>query len=309
MKVNGEGWPGALSSAILSSVQTIGVAAALASAASWALCSVLWRKVGDELSPVAMNLAKGLLGSLLLCAALAAAGPTPIGAREAAFLAASGVLGVSLGDTLFFRCLVTLGPRRTTLLSSLTPIATALLAVAILGERPSAFSWLGIAAAVGGTTWVMLEGAGGERGEIRAAGLRDGLASVACMAAGTILAKLGASGTGAVEATLIRVAAGFGALALWGAGRGNLRELAAALSSPRKLRPLVLVVAIGTFGGFLLSIVALRRTEAWLAGTLFAMVPLFVMPMTALAFGERAGWRTWAGTAVAAAGLALACAA
>ena len=84
--------------------------AALASAASWALGTVLWRKIGEEISPFSMNLSKGIVGSLFLAAAFLVIRPEPMSMHDFFYLGISGVLGITLGDTFFFLSLMHLGP-------------------------------------------------------------------------------------------------------------------------------------------------------------------------------------------------------
>ncbi|MDE2490386.1 MAG: DMT family transporter, partial [Elusimicrobia bacterium] len=139
-------------------MRALGVAAALTSAASWALTAVLWRRLGDEISPYAMNLAKGLIGGAYLALALVLVGAGRVDARACLALALSGVFGIALGDTWYFKCLVSLGPRLATLIGALGPVATAVLAALLLGERPSPVAWLGVAAASAGAAWVVLDG-------------------------------------------------------------------------------------------------------------------------------------------------------
>lgn len=287
----------------------LGAAAALGAAASWALSSVLWRRMGDELSADEMNLAKGLIGSAYLALILAFAGAHPVALGDFACLGISGALGIALGDSLYFDSLVGLGPRLATLLGALGPILTAILAVLLLGERPSAAAWLGILAAAGGVAWVLLEGrssAEGGAGTDWGRGLRQGLLAVLCSALAMVLAKKGVSGTPALEAALIRVGCGAGALLLWGAVRGRARRWLRAVAAPRRLGRLCLIVLVATLGGFWLSLVALRLADAWLVGVLLSTTPLLILPMTAAIFGERIRLRAVAGTLVAVAGVALA---
>ena len=76
--------------------QLIGIAAALGSAASWALGSVLFRRLGDELPPVALTFAKGSASVILLGAALLLIGFNPLSAEVWGLLILSGLLGICL---------------------------------------------------------------------------------------------------------------------------------------------------------------------------------------------------------------------
>ena len=46
--------------------QILGISAALGSAASWAIGSILFEKIGTQLSPLAMTLTKGTISALIL---------------------------------------------------------------------------------------------------------------------------------------------------------------------------------------------------------------------------------------------------
>jgi len=83
----------------------IGAAAALGSAASWAVGSVLFKMLGDKLEPVALTFAKGLLGVVMLGAALLFVGFQPVKYDAILLLTFSGLLGIAIGDTFFLsRC-------------------------------------------------------------------------------------------------------------------------------------------------------------------------------------------------------------
>ena len=55
-------------------LRVIGLAAALGSAASWAVGSILFKQIGEKLSPLAMTLAKGTISVILLALVLVFAG-------------------------------------------------------------------------------------------------------------------------------------------------------------------------------------------------------------------------------------------
>ena len=94
----------------------MGVAAALLSSASWAMGSVLWKRMGDRILPESMNLTKGIIGCFYLAVPLLWLGIQPVEPRSFFLLVASGFIGISLGDTFFFRALSNLSPRQTSLI-------------------------------------------------------------------------------------------------------------------------------------------------------------------------------------------------
>lgn len=278
----------------------------LLSASSWALGAILWRRVGEQLSSCGMNLAKTAIGILFLGVLLLAAGIQPIDARSAACLALSGIVGIAIGDTFFFLALMELGPRRASLMGALNPVAIAVAAAVFLGERPTAAAWTGIAAASLGVGWVLWERAGTGAGAASASlGVRYGLLSVLCTAAGVLLAKVGVVSVPAVHAAWIRLLAGGAGLALWGASRSELGRWVEPLRSGALLAKVAGIVAVVVFGGFWLSLVALKHIDAAVAGPLNATAPLFILPMSVVLMKERLSLRAVLGAGVAVGGVAL----
>jgi len=280
--------------------------AALASAAAWALGTVLWRRIGEEISPFSMNLGKGLLGCLFLAAGLLVAPPGAMSARDFLFLGASGIFGIALGDTLFFLSLMHLGASLSSLMGTLVPVTVAFAAVAFLGERPTPAAWAGILLTVCGVAWVVRERRT-RRDEVRSTtrGVVLRLLSVLCMTAGILLAKVGVRSVPTVQAALVRMAWGVGGLALWGLLTRRLGAWTAPLLRPRLLGKVALIVAVVVFGGFWLSLLALKNIDASLAGALGSTTPLFIIPIAGIMLGERVSARAAVATAVAVGGVAL----
>lgn len=136
-------------------ITVVGVMAALGSAASWALGSVLFRRLGDHLPPVALTFAKGITSVVLLGIAIAIIGFESIGLDAWLLLILSGLLGIALGDTLFFLALNNLGAHAVVILFTLGQVLTLILAVLWLGERPQPLDWAGINLILGGVAIVM----------------------------------------------------------------------------------------------------------------------------------------------------------
>lgn len=285
----------------------LGVAAALGSAVAWAAGAILFRKIGERASPSAMNLGKSLVGLALLGLAILATGVTPIDAGSAARLAVSGVLGIALGDTLFFMALVRLEPRVCLLLASVGHVFSVLLAASVLGERPSMVAWAGIALVIAGVGWVLQAGAepGAASGGSRGFGILCGVLSAMATSVGLLLAKTGVEGVSTLEATALRLLAGVAAVAAWAAIRGHLREDLAVLRLPGFVRQIALAVGVVMFGGFWLSLVSLKHTYASVATALAATEPIFVLPLAWWFLGDRVGARAVAAACVAVAGVAL----
>lgn len=265
----------------------LGVAAALGSAASWALGSVLFRRLGDDLPPVALTFAKGVASVVLLGLALAMIGFNPIGTEAWLLLILSGLLGIAVGDTLFFLALNSLGAHVVVILLTLGQVLTVILAVVWLGEQPQPLDWLGIGLVLSGVTavmWLRMSDEGGRTGMM---GAIYGLLSVVAMAVSIILAKEALATAGSVQATFIRMLAGTAGIFLFGQFTGRLHGNLEALRQPRFFGFFLLSVIVVTFGGFWLSLAAIAHLDVAIANTLNATEPLFVLPLAAFVLKEK----------------------
>lgn len=283
----------------------LGQAAALGSAASWALGNVLFGRLGRAVSPLGMNLFKGLVGLVGLGLALAVLGLEPQTGRDLALLGLSGLVGIALGDTLFFASLVRLGPLPVVLLGTLGPVLTVLGSVALLGERPEAAAWAGSGLVLGGVLLVLWPEAGAGAWRASAAGVLYGLGASLCMTAGILLGKLGVAEVGALQGTFVRLGWAVAGLLLWG---GATREIGSWLAPFREGRVLLLglvAAAVVVLGGFWLSLLALKNLPASQATVLNSTEPLFLLPLGALVLGQRVRPREVLGAAAAVGGIAL----
>lgn len=313
-----------------------GELAALGAAMCWVFTSLSFAAAGRRIGPVAVNLSRILLALVILLAShrmVFGAWWPDLDATSMAYLALSGVIGLSIGDQFLFTALVDVGSRLATLLMTLAPPVAALLAWPILDEPLGWLAVLGIAVTVFGIGWVAIERPEGSQGSVhrhRVRGTIFGLLAGVCQAIGLILAKLGightrpeiASLVNPWTATLVRMAfAAAGICVLAGLTHLVLRrskpeEVMAVSPESEHLRPpakgygpAVGFVVFGTvFGpvvGVWLSMVAVDLTDAGIAATLMAMSPVFILPFAVWLEKERLSWRAVLGAAVAVAGVML----
>jgi drug/metabolite transporter (DMT)-like permease len=289
------------------------VAAALAAAFCWALSSLLWRRLPTSLSAARLNLLKNLLAVALLLP-LALLLPWRLSPRPLALLALSGVLGIALGDTLFFAALRRLGTRRTLTIDAGGPAVTSLAGVALLGEVPRPAQWLGIGLISLAVLLVVQQrpaGTGAPGREAAADGVAiDGpgvalaLGALACGSGGALLARAGllAGGPAPLQAATLRLAAA--ALVML----PLLKGLPRAVQGPRpawRRWPLALAATLlGTSAGIALQQTALAGLPGGLAVALLSTAPVMALPLAALE-GDRPGWRGVLAAAAALAGVSL----
>ena len=292
----------------MTAVKTIGIVAALGSAASWALGAVLFKKLGDQLSSAGMALVKSFFSAALLGVVLLMVGGFEKMSREALlWLALSGALGIAAGDTLFFAALKRLSP--TTLIVFLTSgqILTVLLAVLFLGETPTPRAWAGIGLVIVGITVALWSNVSGDKQASQRKGLLLGALSVLCMSFSMVMAKKGLGEVSAMQALFVRMlAAGTGLLLL-----SMVQSWSADWLTPFKntglLGQFFASVCVITFGGFWLSLLAVKHLDVSVANTLNSVEPLFVLPLAACFLKEKVKPAAWTGAVVAVAGIACLC--
>ena len=295
-----------------------GETAALATALCWATGANLFAAAGRRMGSAVLNRLRISAAAVMLSLALLAlrGSPWPHWASgfQIAVLAASGLIGFVFGDTYHFRALVVLGPGRAALLSSLAPVFTLLLAWPLLGERPGPWALAGTALTLSGVTWVLrerqarearhVEGAEGPDVSV-ASGVLAGVLGALGQAGGYVLSKVAlASGDlDALSATVIRIAAACAGIWLLARARGAVASTVAALRDRRATWFMLGGAAAGPFLGVTLSLAALRHIDAGVAASITAIYPIPTILLSAAVGHERPTWRTFAGAAVAVAGV------
>jgi len=283
----------------------LGACAALASALMWAMSAILFRQIGDSMSAVAMNFGKGIVALVCLGILLVFSGFGEIEASSIMYLALSGLVGICLGDTLYFMALIRLGARLTLLIGTLIPVVTGMAAVILLGEQLTISAWLGIFITLAGVAYVLWERAPSGRDPIQwRSGLLYGVLFVFANAVAILLTKIGVVGVSALEATFIRQVWAVAGLTFFGLMTQQLVAWHEPLKQKKQFKRFILAAVIGAFLGTWLSVVAVKYTHVAIAATLNSTSPLFVLPMVAWFFKERISARAIFGALVACLGIA-----
>lgn len=285
----------------------IGAFSALGSAFFWALAAILFRRVGGQVSALGLNFSKGLVAIFCLGVLLIFSETASVDVQSLLFLAISGLIGICLGDSLYFVVLVRLGPRLTLLLGSLIPVAAGLIAVIFLHERISLLSAAGLVLTIAGVSFVLWEKApvAEERPHNHPwkVGVLLGVLFVFFEAAGIIFTKIGVQELPSIQATFIRQTAAIIGLTFWGLAAGTLVGWLEPLKNRRVRNRVIVAAVIGAFLGTWLSVFALKNTHASVAAALNSTSPLFVLPLAAYIMREKISRRAVFGTVVSIAGI------
>lgn len=265
----------------------IGELCSIASAACWAVGVILYRRLGDTLSPLALNLYKNwLVLALLLPTALLWPGAhwPQWSAQQWMIVLGSGVLGIGIADTLYFRALNALGAGRMGIIGNLYSPSILVLGFAFLGERLNGLQWVGFGLVNIGvllSSWPKRE-AGGK--PLAWTPILLGLASIVLMAVSIVLVKRTLETEPLLAVTTARMVGALGFMTLW-----------LAFTAPQVLRPgpvfpwarLFPAALFGQFIAMLLWLAGYKFTDATVAATLNETASVFILLLAWFWLGER----------------------
>jgi len=126
---------------------TMGQIAAISTAVVWAFAVILFKKSGESVHPVALNMFKNLFAIILLAPTIYLFGNTLTGNftwGEVLLLLVSGALGIGIADTLFFKSLNLLGAGLSAIVDCLYSPSIIILAFFWLGERLTPIQVIGL---------------------------------------------------------------------------------------------------------------------------------------------------------------------
>ncbi len=280
----------------------------------WAFTAIFFSLASARIGAVTVNRTRLVMAVVLLGAAHWAVFRTPLpsAASPAAWfwLGLSGLVGLTLGDTILFQAFVDLGPRKAMLVMSSWPIFSALMGLAFLGEKLAVLEVAGIVTTLGGIAWVVAEKnpdpAALSRPEHLARGVACAFGGALCQAAGIVAAKQGLrEGLSPLSGTLIRMIVA--AASLWAvtAVIGTVGKSLGRLKDRRALLLTACGAVTGPFIGVWLSLVAVNNTKVGIASALMALVPVLLLPLTRIVLKEHISLRALWGTLAAFLGVIL----
>jgi drug/metabolite transporter (DMT)-like permease len=288
----------------------IGFSAGLLAAFTWALASVIFRRLGLDIHPLTLNLYKGLIAfsGLAIILAFTENLLADVSIWAYILLLLSGIIGIGIGDSAFFAALNRLGERQTVLISeTMAPLITIILATFIFAEHLSFPALLGVAAILGGIVIVVTERSENSNAknthDIR--GIVYGLIAASCQATGGIMTKAVfiMQDVDPLWSAMIRLIGGIAFLVIF-------IPIAGQHFLPQKTRTfniwkfVFIASLIGTFGGLAFQQMAFKYTYAGIAQTLIATSAVFVL-VIAWINKKPVSLKAWAGAFCSIFGVAL----
>jgi len=292
--------------------------AALGAATTWALGSMLFRRLlrkqggARPPSPGALNLHKNSLAALAIGALWLCDGAELPSRESIPWLIGSGLLGFSIGDTLYIAALPRAGVQRAAMVVLLQVPLASLLAYALFGSRLSLGVLVAMAVVLAGVLLVLSD-VGDPAPHARAERRRGlWLVGIATLAYGVniVLGHHGLSSGALFAGSLVRIFSGIVGAFLVAPLEQRVVPVAnafAELTRPLRERavfwPLMAAVAANSLVGLPLFHFALRGLEPGIAAVLCSTTPLFTLLLGRF-FGEHHRPIAWLGTVVGFVGIA-----
>jgi len=285
----------------------IGEAMALGSAAAWAVGVILARQLGVHLPPLTLNLLKN---GLVLCvlapvALLLYAGAWPVmPVRDMLIVLVSGVIGIALADTLYFRALNELGAGRMGVIGNLYSPLVLLLGFVFLDERLGGMQWLGFALVAGGVLLVSIPARGqAARPQHTLRGILLGLLAIALMAVAIVMVKRTLETQPLLWVTLLRLCGAMAGL-LFLASLPSMRQRMRFVPRDVAWHRLVLAALVGQGLSMVLWLGGYKFTSASVAAILNESASVFLVVLAALWLREPMGRRAFVGVLLTFSGIA-----
>lgn len=284
----------------------LGEVMALAAALSWAFAVILFKKSGEGIPPLALNLFKNTVAMLLLTPTVLLAGGAlfpDVPLSTWLWLAASGLLGITLADTLFFWSLERLGAGLSAVVdTAYTPMVLGL-SLVFLGEHLGSGDMLGAVLIVAALLVGSLTRPASNRSRSDLVlGTLAGLAAMLLMAVGVVMIKDLLDDLPLLWVTWVRLAAGSTGVMVAVSLHPRRMAMIRTLAPSPSWRWAIPASICGTYLAMMLWVGGMKYTLVSRAALLNQLSTIFIFVLATLLLHEKLTRRRVAAIALASAG-------
>jgi drug/metabolite transporter (DMT)-like permease len=290
----------------------LGEFAALLTACFWTVTSLSFESASNKIGSVVVNILRLIIGFIFLSIfTLVYRGmilPFDAGTGNWFWLVLSGLVGFVFGDLFLFKSYTLIGSRFAMLIMTLVPPLTAFFGFLILGEKLTMFNFLGMTLAFLGIAIAIFSRNGkGDRLSLKLSprGILYAFGGAVGQAMGLILSKLGIMDYDPFAATQIRILAGIAGFAFLVTVLRRWKTVAAAVLNRPAMLPTTMGAFFGPFLGVSFSLISIKFTEAGIASTIMALVPVLIIHPAVVFYRQKVTFAEVAGAIISVAGVAL----
>lgn len=258
----------------------IGIIFALLSTASWAGCAILFKKLGERLEPVGMTTVKTVLSAFFLFIIVLLTKNQIVIDKNYLFpIAVSGILGISIGDTLFFASLNRLSPLVLSLILFIGPdLFSGIFGLVFLKEMPSIISWFGIFGILAGLSFFIFPiEKNTDEVKTKFFGVVLAVLSLFCTSYSMVIIKPVLSEVSVVTATMYRMLFSAVVLTVFALISKKVFLWGKQLQDKKYNIKLSATILLATVGGFWFSLFAIKHCQLIIASSLMSLEPLFIL--------------------------------
>ena len=296
--------------------ELIGETCAVLTALSWAFALVFFKRSGERIQPLALNLFKNTVGLLLLLLTLVGMWVAGYGeefvlarkdaGREIGILLLSGLLGIALADTIFFYALNLIGVGIVAIVDCLYSPSIILFSAIMLRERLGSFQYVGAGLVLCGV--LMSSHLAPPRKRTRGQlilGICLGALSMAMMAFGIVFAKPVIEQYPVISATTVRLLAGTLSLAILGLFLPERKVLFGVFRPSRMWKSCLPGSILGAYVSLVFWIAGFKYIEASVAGVLNQTSTMFAIILATVMLKEEFTLRKLAAVTLALGGVVM----
>ena len=214
------------------------------------------------------------------------------------YLGLSGIIGFSIGDFCSFNSFKLLGPKLGSLYTTFAPSVALLIGYIALNESINIIGLIGIAITIAGVVWLTFSKKDSEAAQLvgytrNTKGIVYGIIGALCQGTGLVLSKIGMTIDGdnlpTIHAVWIRLLFAFVAIFIVTIILGKLKQNSKPIFSNQQnnLPFIIFGTIMGPVLGVSLSLLAIQKLEVAVAQTIFALLPLFVLPISYVVYKEK----------------------
>ncbi|MCP4132643.1 MAG: DMT family transporter [bacterium] len=283
----------------MSTIPYLGEILSLLTAVTWAIAVILFKKSGELVHPVALNLFKNGLTVLLFIPTIPLLGEAlfpAVTAKDYALLLLSGVLGIGIADTLFFKSLNILGAGTLAIIDCLYSPFVIGLSIVFLGEDLTLYQFLGVAMIIFAVLAIMArrDKNPADRKKIWL-GIFYGALGIALCSAAIVMIKPVLERTPLVWATGVRLVGGIASLIIYLAFHPRRKPILSSLFITGGWKYTISASVMGVYVAMTLWLAGMKYTQVATAAPLNQTSSIFIFIFAAIFLQEPVSPRKFAG--------------